>query len=214
MKKLIFLLLLTNSIWNNAVFGQKITINWVENLSGDYTFSKHWSYPMNVEVKDDGRAGCADGGFCPERCYNMLDSNGIVLKDSAYIFYQLLDTMPQFYSIQCDARCFEWAGTNFIHTIRKGKDHVFCQTALTLATHCRLTIDIEKSFCNPSIILNSITSSDQKIFICINGSISIDKKLWEMEILKAEFSFYFENKEDPNKPFFWKGKIYSKIQSI
>ena len=61
-----------------------ITIKWVDGISGNFSFTKNWSYPLAVEMKADGKAGCADGGFCPERCYSMLDSNGIVLKEALY----------------------------------------------------------------------------------------------------------------------------------
>ena len=190
-----------------------IIIKWVDNLSGDFSFTNNWSYPPGVEMKEDGKAGCADGGFCPQRCYAMLDSNGIVLKDSAKIFYQLLDTTHLFHSIQCEAWCYEWAGTDFIEVLRKSKDSIYCFTTTGIATHCSLQLHIIKDICYASIDLNSIVPKGNAIFYYTNGDITIDKKFWEEGIMKAEFSFNFEHKENPKEPIYWKGKIYAKIRT-
>lgn len=91
MKDIVIILILV--FFSSQVFGQKknekvkesavpITIQWVDKLDGDYSFTEKWSYPMWVCEGADGRAGCANGGFCPERCYGMMDSNYIVMKDS------------------------------------------------------------------------------------------------------------------------------------
>ena len=31
--------------------------------------------------------------------------------------------------------------------------------------------------------------------------------------MKAEFNFTFEHKKNPDKPMYWKGKIYAKVES-
>lgn len=181
-------------------------------MLGDFSFTKNWSYPLGVEMKADGKAGCADGGFCPERCYLMLDSNGIVLKDSAQIFYQLLDTTHQFHSIQCEAWCYEWAGTDFIDVFRINKDSIFCYTSTGIATHCSLQLKILKNSCKATIELNSIIPGGSATYYCTDGHITIDKKRLKKGVLKAKFNFNFEHKENPKKPIYWKGKIYSKIK--
>jgi hypothetical protein len=66
-----FFILFSKS-WGQA--SKPIKIKWVNSLLGDFSFTNKWSYPLGVERKKDGKAGCADGGFCPERCYSMLDS--------------------------------------------------------------------------------------------------------------------------------------------
>lgn len=205
------LILLCSKSWGQV--SKPIKINWVDSLSGDFSFTNNWSYPLGVEMKTDGKAGCADGGFCPERCYSMLDSNGIALKDSAQIFYQLLDTAHQYHSIQCEAWCYEWAGTDFIEVFRKNKDSIFCYTLTGIATHCSLQLGIIKNICTATIDLNSITPDGSATFYCIDGHITIDKKLWKKGIMKAEFNFIFENKDDKKKPFYWKGEIYAKIKT-
>lgn len=190
---------------------EPITIKWVDDLLGDFSFTNNWSYPPGVEMKADGKAGCGDGGSCPERCYSMLDRNGIVIKDSAQIFYQLLDTAHQHHSIQCEAWCYEWAGTDFVEVFRDSKDGIFCYTTTGIATHCSLQLEILKNICKATIDLNSITPDGCATYYCTDGFIMIDKKLWEKGIMKAEFSFNFEYNEDPERPIYWKGKIYAKI---
>lgn len=201
-----------------SLFGQNkstpIPIKWIDNLTGDFSFSNLWDFPNGVEVKQDGRAGCSDDGFCPERCYAMLDSNGIVLEDSVKIFYQLLDTTHQVHSIQCDAWCYEWDGTDFIDVLRKTKDSVQCSTACGILTHCSLLLGITNNICFATIELNSIVDKGSATYYCTDGSISIDKNLWQDGIMKAEFNFNFKNNENPKKPIYWKGKIYAKIKTI
>ena len=199
-----------------ALFGQMesipIKIKWTNALSGDFSFRNNWSYPLGVELKEDGRAGCDDSGFCPERCYGMLDSNGIVWKDSAQIFYQLLDTTHQFHTIQCEARCYEWDGTDFIGVVRISENAVFCFTSTDIASHSSLQFDIIGNVCKAIINLNSIVPEGDATFYCTGGSITIDKKLWKNGVLKAEFSFDFAGELD-GEPLYWKGKIYAPIET-
>ncbi|MBX3107356.1 MAG: hypothetical protein KIS69_09770 [Bacteroidetes bacterium] len=211
LRLIIFVIILTcSNAWGQD--SKPIKIKWVDKLSGDFSFTNNWSYPLGVEMKSDGKAGCADGGFCPQRCYSMLDSNGIVLKDSSQIFYQLLDTTHQFHSIQCEAWCYEWAGTDFIEVFRKSNDSIFCFTTTGIATHCSLQIEIIKNICKAAIDLNSITPDGSNIYYCTDGYITIDKTFWKKGIMKAKFNFNFENKDEPKKPIYWKGKIYTKIK--
>jgi len=199
-----------NSI--GKVIESAIKISWVDSIGGDFSFSNNWSYPLGVEMKKDGRAGCADGGFCPRRCYSMLDSNGIVLKDSSKLFYQLLDTTHRLHSIQCEARCLEWAGTDIIVVYRIGADSVYCYTATGISTHCSLQLEIIKDICYATIDLNSIIPGGSKTYYCYDGYINIDKKLWKSGIMKAEFNLNFENKVTTGQPVYWKGKINAEIR--
>jgi len=187
-----------------------VKINWVKKLKGDFSFTQKWEYPLGVEKKEDGKAGCADGGFCPQRCYGMLDSNGIVLKDSAGIFYQLLDTTHIPYSIECDAWCYEYAGTNVINTYKRFETvTVYSQPGI--ATHCILVLELQDDICVPFIALNSIIQDGNETFYYQSGNITIDKTEFKKGILKAEFDLVFKNTLEPDKPIYWKGKLYSPI---
>jgi hypothetical protein len=125
----------------------------------------------------------------------------------------LLDTTHQFHTIKCEAWCYEWAGTDFIKVIRKSKDNIFCYTTTGVATHCSLQIEIRQNVCKASIDLKSIVLGGDATYYCDKGYITIDKNMWQNGIMKAEFSFHFENKESAPKPMFWKGIILAKINA-
>lgn len=113
-------------------------------------------------------------------------------------------------SIECDAWCYEWAGTDKIFATKKSNDTILCYTEMNEATHCCLNLKITGDICIANIILNSIVKDGSRIFDCEDGSISIDKALLKKNILKASFDFKFKNPENP-KSIYWKGKIYTKI---
>ncbi len=188
-----------------------ITIKWVDHIEGDFSFTNKWSYPLGVARKNDGKAGCADGGFCPDRCYSMLDSNGIVRDDSSAVFYQLLDTTHQFHTIACEAWCYEWAGTDFINVFQNNMDTVTCFTMAGIATHCSLELTLIRDSCYATINLNSVVHNGDATFYSISGFFILDQTLWKKGIMKAEFSFVFEHLANPNEPMYWKGLIYSPL---
>jgi hypothetical protein len=61
------------------------------------------------------------------------------LKDSASLFYQLLDTARIPYSIQTEAWCYEYAGTNIID-VYKNHGIVTAYSHTDIATHCILVL--------------------------------------------------------------------------
>ncbi len=187
-----------------------ITIKWADNISGDFSFTKNWSYKEGIYLNDYGQLSC--DGLCPPEIDALKDSTGRIYENSLHAFYKIIDTAHQAHSIQCEAWYYEWAGTDFIETIRKSDDSTICNTASGIATHCSLHLDIIKDICSAEINLKSILPKGDTVFYCTDGHITIDKKLWKEGIMKAEFSFNFEHKENPEKPIYWKGKIYSKIR--
>ncbi len=214
-----------------------IVIQWVDSLKGDFSFTNEWSYPEGVVMKENGRAECGDGGLCPEECYNMLDSNGNIYKDSLHRYYDLLDTTHQYYSISCTAHAYEYAGTNFIKANRKSKDTVYAYTLNNIATHSSLELNITKNTCTAEIKLNSIRmhnhsnyspntvedtvsfddshlhiqQANYETFKCSSGFIYIDRTSFNQQVLKARFKFTFQNNTDPDKPLWWEGLIKTPI---
>jgi len=188
-----------------------ITIEWADNLSGDFSFANNWSYPEGVYKNEYGQLSC--DGLCPPEIDAMKDSTGRIYEDSLQAFYKIIDTTHQTHSIQSEAWCYEWAGTDFIEVFRKSKDSVSCFTITGIATHCSLQLDIIENICYAAIDLNSIVPGSNAKYYCTDGYITIDKKLWKEGIMKAEFSFNFEHNENPKKPIYWKGKIYAKIKT-
>lgn len=114
-------------------------------------------------------------------------------------------------TIECDAWCYEWAGTSGMVVKRLSKDTVLCYTLTNEATHCSLVLKITDSLCIPTIELISVARGGNKVYLCEAGTISIDESLWKKKILKADFSFHFKNDEN-SKVIYWKGKICAKIR--
>ncbi len=189
-----------------------VGINWLENLSGSFSFAKNWDYPEGVYRNGFGQLSC--DGLCPDEIDRMKDEHGRIWKDSLARFYQLVDTTHQFYSIKSETNSYEWAGTNFLTAERIHKDTIRCFADNNAATHSRLELLISKNKCFPAIKLNSIASPAKTIiYRCKKGKIEIDRNLWNNGILKAKFDFTFDNPENLRQPLFWKGKIYAKIKA-
>jgi len=186
-----------------------IIIQWTNNLSGNFSFRYKWDYPESVFKNNFGQLSC--DGNCPVGIDVMKDDEGRIYKDSLKAFYRIVDTSHQYHSIQCDAWCYEWAGTDYIDVIQDG-DSIHCATVCNIATHCSLHLDFVKDKCYPFIDLNSIVLGGGAAYPCTGGYLKIDKELFAKGIMKAEFSFYFEHIENPQRPIYWKGRIYSKIK--
>jgi hypothetical protein len=197
---------------NEKVKSGEIETRWVDNLTGDFSFTKNWDYPEGVYKNEFGQLSC--DGLCPQEIDRMKDENGKIYKDSLTAFYKFVDTTHQFHSIQSDAWTYEWAGTNFVTVTKKNADTTICYTHNNVATHSSLILTITKDKCIPTIELNSVVSSiGKKTYTCKTGRIEIDKNFWEKGILKANFDFVFDHKEKPDKPMYWKGKIYANIDN-
>jgi hypothetical protein len=192
---------------SNAPKSCPIRIQWVDTLQGDFSFTKNWNYPEGVYRNDFGQLDC--DGMCPDEIEAMKDSNGKIYPASLKRFYKLLDTTHQFHSIACEAWCYEWAGTDFITSVKSDNNRIICTTQTTAATHCSLILEIINDTCIPRIELTSIAAPGLKIYAGKSGSITIDKTLWKKGIMKAEFNFDFNNTSEPGRKIFWKGKIHT-----
>lgn len=188
----------------------EIRIQWVDNLPGDFSFKDDWSYPEGVYRNEFGQLSC--DGFCPPETDAMFDGERRILADSLEPFYNLVDTTHLYHSISSEAWTYEWTGTDFIIIKRIHRDTILCYTMNNAATHSRLHLEITGNTVIPTIELNSITSIGLKIFSCTGGTMTIDRSFWEKGLLKAVFNFDFEDKERPDEPMNWKGKIYAEIE--
>jgi len=189
----------------------EVKIIWKDNLTGNFSFAENWEYREGIYKNGFGQLSC--DGLCPPEIDRMKDENGRIYQDSLKAFYQLIDTTHQFHSIQSDVWTYDWAGSNFVTATRVNADTTVCYTHNNIATHSSLLLTITNDRCIPIIELNSIAgSAGNKIYTCKSGYIDIDKNLWKKGILKAKFDFTFDHKENPNKPMYWKGKIYAAIE--
>ena len=215
--KTFYLILLSSFLLSQYLSGRDrtssipIQVIWDDNLTGDFSFANDWSYPEGIYKNKFGQISCA--GFCPNEIDFMKDSTGRIYEDSLHAFYEIIDTTHQMHSIQCEAWCYEWAGTDFIEVSRKSDVSFKCFTMTGIDTHCSLNIDIIENTCYAVIDLESIVQSGDVKYYCTAGYITISKKLWKEGIMMAEFSFNFEHIENPKKPIYWKGKIYAKIKT-
>lgn len=186
-----------------------ISIEWVNDLQGDYSFVEKWDYDDCIFRNQFGQLVC--DGLCPEEVSGMRDEKGRIYEDSLARYYQLVDTSYIYHTIACEAQCYEWLGTNTINTRRISANSIKAYTLCNQATHSSLKLNIVNGKCFSEIELNSITPSGHQIFPCNGGYIKIDKKLWNKGILKAEFDLSFENTLQPQDSLWWKGKIYKII---
>lgn len=180
-------------LWGVTAQAQRVQLTWADSVPGDFSFTEKWDYPENVELKPDGRPGCADGGFCPPQCYGMVDSNGIVLPPYAERFYKLLDTSHQHYSLQIHFNVPppEWAGSNYMEAVyTKNKKHVTAYSLCNVATHSSVEFVFENDSCHAYLTLNSIVPNADTTMQG-NATMVIDKTLWRQGILKANFKVVF-----------------------
>jgi hypothetical protein len=188
----------------------KIKIEWIHNLTGDFSFAEKWSYPENVYRNEYDQLSC--DGLCPPEIETMRDSTGRIYDDSLKAFYRLVDTMHLAHGIQCEGWCYEWDGTDLITARRKSDGTVECFSGCNASTHSILHFIIANDICSPAITLNSIASAQTKTYPCMDGYFKIDRGLFKDGTLKAEFDLNFENKENTRQKMFLKGRIYSNFR--
>ena len=125
-----------------------VEIQWVDDLSGDFSFKDKWSHPEGIFTNEFGQLVC--DGFCPPGVENMRDKNGRIIADSIELYYNLVDTIPLFHTIQSEAETYEWAGTDFITVERINKDTVNCFTLNNASTHSSLNLIIAGNIVRPT----------------------------------------------------------------
>lgn len=201
-----FTFVLASSDNNKPKEAYKVKVEWKNKLNGNYSFREEWGYGENICRDAHGQFREFDNPIAE----NMLDAKGRIYKDSISKYYQYVDTSHIYYSIECEANCYEWAKSNYI-IARKYKNTVKCYTLCDISTHSSLEIVIANDSCIPQIVLNSVTNRGVIYYKCNGGYIKIDSLLWKKGIMKAEFSFTFDDPENPKKSLWWKGKIYTKI---
>jgi len=187
-----------------------VNVKWTDDLQGDFSFTDKWSYNEGIYLNEYGQLVC--DGLCDDNSYKMIDEDGKIYPDSLHRYYQLIDTTHYYHTIENEAQCYEWAGTDFAHAYKK-KDTIKCFTACNVGTHSSLQMDLINGRCIPRIELNSVSPSGLQYFMAKDGSVKIDKKMFDKGILKAEFDFTFEDPRNLQEPLWWKGRIQTKISN-
>lgn len=213
MTKTIVIIFIYLSIHFNAgaqsLHSKRIAITWVDSVSGDYSFTKEWSYSTQGFVNDYGEFIC--DGDCPEQTHKMIDSTSRIYHDSITAYYKMIDTTHIFHTLKCDAWCYEFGEADFVDVLSNDKGILHLATADNISTHCKLNLTIANGICVPTIKLISIIRGGDAVYYCKGGFIKIDKLLWQKKILKAEFSFDFYHFENPKQKMYWKGNMYVDI---
>ncbi len=186
----------------------QFTMEWVEELEGDYSFATAWDYPEGVYRNEHGQLSC--DGFCPPETDAMKDSTGRIYKDSLPAFYALVDTTHRFHSLQGEAQCDEYAGADYMVAQWK-QDTVICYSLCNASTHGSLHLHLHGDDCKATVELHSIISGNNISYTLQSGSMRIEQKSWKAGILKAEFNLDFGKDSLTQKPVSWKGKIYTPI---
>lgn len=188
-----------------------IKIKWIDNLEGDFSFKEKWSYQEGVYKNRHGQLSC--DGFCPIEIDPMKDASGKIYQDSLQAFYKIIDTTHSYHSLKSDNRMYEYFGTNFIEFQKTKDGNIKGESVTNASTHSSLLIEIQNDSCAVWVDFNSIRDLGQHIFPLESGTISIDRKLFKEGILKGVFNFNFKNTLEPNENLFWKGQIYSIIET-
>jgi hypothetical protein len=190
----------------------KIKIEWTNNLEGDFSFKKEWSYQEGVYKNRHGQLSC--DGICPIEIDRMKDGSGKIYQDSLQAFYKIIDTTHIFHSLKSENKMYEYSGTSFIEFKKQKNGIIKGKSINNVSTNSSLNIELQNNSCNAFVIYNSIRRDiGINNFPLKSGAIKIDKVLFENGIIKAVFNFTFENTLEPENELFWKGKIYSKVNT-
>ncbi|MFT5821684.1 MAG: hypothetical protein ACI8ZM_002938 [Crocinitomix sp.] len=201
--------LLTFSFFSNSKPSLKsIPLQFVQNLDGDFSFTKNWDYDWGVYVNQYGQLSC--DGFCPDRAYEMK-VDGKIPEDSLAAFYQLVDTSHLHHTMSSVALMYEFTGCDYIYIKRDSMNRIVGETGITPGTHSTLNFEIEKGQCEIWAHYNSISAQKPRNFPLKSGFIKLDLGAYEVDTIKAQFDLTFQNTLESDMALTWKGLIYAPI---
>jgi len=194
----------------------KIKIEWVENLNGDFSFNEKWSYRDGIyrNKNDELRLDTGIISLEFEKTINrMKDETGEIYKDSLTKYYKIIDTTHIFHSIKSVANVYENTVYDHFEFKKMKNGEIKGETINNVSGYSHLHIKLENDYCYAWNDYKSIFDLGNHIFNLKSGRILIDKTLFQKGIIKAEFDFKFKNTLEKTKKLSWKGKIYSKIKT-
>ena len=189
----------------------KIKIEWVNNFKEDFSFKEKWNYPEFVYRNKFGQLSC--DGNCPIQIDRMKDEFGKIYADSLQAFYKIVDTTHIFHSLKSENIMYEYSGTNFIEFKKLENGIIKGNSLNNVSTNSSLSLELQNDSCSSWVVFNSIRDLGKNVFPLKNGTIKIDKILFDRGVIKAVFDFKFKNTLESKKELFWKGQIYSKIEA-
>ncbi len=190
-----------------------VSIQWVDKLSGDFSFKDIWDYGFDVHRNDFGQLVCEM--YCSEECDAMVDSSGRIKADSLVAYYKLVDTTHQYHAIVSEATTYGWSDEPYLDATRISQDTVYCNTFCDGGIYTALHLYLVKDQCFAVIRFHSPASPRHgggvHYYFCKSGTIKIDKKLWVNGVLKATFNLDFDDPKYPENEMYWNGRIYKQI---
>ena len=194
----------------------KIKIEWVENLNGDFSFNEKWSYRDGIYRNKNGELRLDTGIISLEfekTINRMKDETGEIYKDSLTKYYKIIDTTHIFHSIKSEAKVYENTVYDHMEFKKMKNGGIKGETINNVSGYSHLHIKLENEYCYAWNDFKSFRDLGNHIFNLKSGKILIDKSLFQQGIIKAEFEFNFKNTLELKKKLSWKGKIYSKIKT-
>ena len=193
----------------------RIKIEWVENLDGDFSFKEKWSYGDGIYRNQNGELRL-DSGMVPKNIAETItrkyDENNRIYKDSLAEYYKIVDTTHIFHSIKSVANVYENTVYDHFEFKRMENGEIKGETINNVSGYSHLHIKLDNDYYYVWNDFKSFKDLGNHIFDLKSGKILIDKPLFRKGIIKADFDFNFKNTIDPNEKLFWKGKIYSEIK--
>lgn len=194
----------------------RIKIEWVKNLSGDFSFTEKWSYGDGIYRNQNGELRL-DSGMVPEEIAETItrkyDEKNRIYKDSLTEYYKIVDTTHIYHSIKSVANVYENTVYDHFEFKERKNGEIKGETINNISGYSHLHIKLENDFCYAWNDYKSHMDLGEYIFYLKSGKILIDKPLFKQGIIKAEFDFNFNNTLEKKKKLSWKGKIYSKIKT-
>lgn len=190
---------------------EKVQLQFVDNLNGDFSFTSNWSYAENIFISQPhGELVC--DGWCPEEVESMRLQDGRIDPKQRDTYYELVDTSHRFHSFQGNSDAYEYDDCHFIRCERKDENQFELISEVGVSIHSSLIIRINNQKCEPLIHYNSIRNIPEKFYSCTGGWITISKDHFEKNIFRAQFHFTFWDPES-EKELKWEGKIHTEILS-
>ena len=192
------------------VQGISIPLSWFTDLKGDYSFASKWEFSRDIKINDFNQIICEP---CSPRTSKMLDRRQKIIADSMVVFYKEIDSSKHYYSLESRCTAENWEETNFI-SVRKYGDFIIEGNVLNNENNSfSLFFRIKNDFVTSWIYCKS-ENGESSILSLKEGKFFIDKIAFDKGILKAKFSFVYNNPKNSLKALYWSGKMYSKIASI
>jgi len=187
----------------------QLEIAWFKDLKGDFSFKKKWDFAENVGLNSAQQIVCLSQ--CSNEVLAMIDKNGLIKVDSIDAYYKIVDSTRKYHTIESRCSIDACQPSNFIRVKKYGNFTIEAQMIGGSNRNCSLILRMKDNHVSSWIYVKG-NQKAATMYKLNGGKIFIDEPAFEKGILKATFSFTYENDNNGFKALFWSGKIYSKIE--